>query len=270
MKKYYALETSENNTTLNIFGDITSWPWMDSDVSAIGIIDELKDIQSDHIDVMINSYGGEVSEGLAIYNALKNHKASVTTYCEGFACSIASVIFMAGDERIMEPASLLMIHNPWMYTQGNADQLRKDAEDLDKIAGASKAAYLSGANVGEEALDELLANETYLSPQEALDMGFCTQIAESEESAVSQSAMRGIMERLAKQENPKEHELSNFIEESKTQWKSINEELQQVRKDLEAQTKAVEESGKNPEQPPAEPENKLKKMLAKIGSKEAI
>ena len=102
IKRYYSLETEGEKADLYIYGDITSWPWLQSDVSAYLLskkLEELKDVSE--IDVYINSYGGEVAEGLAIYNALKRHKAKVVTHCDGFACSISSVIFMAGDERVM-------------------------------------------------------------------------------------------------------------------------------------------------------------------------
>lgn len=189
MNKYYALTQNEDVADLVIFGDITSWPWLESDVSAYGLTNELAQIKASQINVMINSMGGEVAESLAIYNALKNHAANVTTYCEGFACSGASVIFMAGNERIMEDASMLMIHNPWTHICGNADELRKNADDLDKIAQASKAAYLSGIAIDESELNELLEDETWLSPQDALSMGFCTGIGESNQNeAVNQSA----------------------------------------------------------------------------------
>ena len=97
----------------------------------------------EEINVFINSYGGEVAEGLAIYNALRRHKAKVKTYCDGFACSAASVVFMAGDERIMSNASLLMIHNAWMQTAGDPNQLRKDADDLEKITPSSKPTWIA-------------------------------------------------------------------------------------------------------------------------------
>ena len=98
MPKYYSLEAKENGPAeLYIFGDITSWPWLESDVSAISIVKELQSLEADAINVHINSYGGEVAEGLAIYNTLKNSEMKVTTICDGFACSAASVIFMAGE-----------------------------------------------------------------------------------------------------------------------------------------------------------------------------
>ena len=110
-----------------IYGDISSWDYDSSKStsanSLVKALAELTDI--DEINVYINSCGGEVGEGLAIYNALKRHSAKVTTYCDGLAASIASVIFMAGDERVMSNSSLLFVHNAWTYTAGNASELRK-------------------------------------------------------------------------------------------------------------------------------------------------
>lgn len=135
--KYYALEKKDSKAELYIFGTITAYPWREKDKDAYGIVKELSELDTDEIEVHINSSGGAVSEGLAIYNVLKNSKAKVTTYCDGFACSAASVVFMAGDERVMNGASLLMIHNAWTYGQGNAAELRKQADDLDTITQAS-------------------------------------------------------------------------------------------------------------------------------------
>ena len=131
-QKYYLLELdeAEKEADLIIFGDITSYAGTESDVSAYNLSMKLETLEADTINVHINSCGGEVAEGLAIYNRLKQHKAKIKTYCDGFACSIASVIFMAGDERVMSNASTLMIHNPWTWISGNAAELRKTAEDL--------------------------------------------------------------------------------------------------------------------------------------------
>jgi ATP-dependent Clp protease protease subunit len=190
LNKYYALETNGNEADIYIFGDITSWEWLDSDVSSYTLSKELNELDTkvETINVHINSYGGEVAEGLAIYNMLRNHKAKVRTYCDGFACSIASVIFMAGDERIMNNSSLLMIHNAWMYTAGNAAQLRKDADDLDVITQASIEAYKSCVNITEDELKEILDAETWVLPNDALEKGFATSIigeAATEKAAAS-------------------------------------------------------------------------------------
>ena len=181
-KPYYSLYKEENEAVLNIFGDITSWPWEElgemSNVLLSKKLDELGDVSV--IDVYINSYGGEVAEGLAIYNALKRHKAKIRTHVDGFACSIASVIFMAGDERIMPSASCLMIHNPWMSTSGNAKELRKQAEDLEVIGECSINAYMECVNISEEKLKELLDNETWISAKDAVSMGFATLCEEED------------------------------------------------------------------------------------------
>jgi ATP-dependent Clp protease protease subunit len=200
MKKYYSLETSGREADIYIFGDITSWEYFDNDVSSYTLSKELHDLDVDTINVHINSYGGEVAEGLAIYNLLKNHKAKIRTICDGFACSIASVIFMAGDERIMNNASLLMIHNAWTYTAGNSAELRKMADDLDVITQGSVAAYMNSVNITEEKLKEMLDAETWLLPADALEMGFATSIInlEQQSNKAAASAHKALFSLLSK------------------------------------------------------------------------
>ena len=197
MKKYYALEQEGNAASVTIYGDITSWPWLESDVSAYLLSKQIDGIEADTIDVYINSYGGEVAEGLAIYNALKRHRAKVVTHCDGFACSAASVVFMAGDERIMCEASLLMIHNAWSYTSGNADDLRKAADDLETISRAAAEAYRASVSIDDETLDQMLAEESWIAPQDAVNMGFATGIEDYGKSTVpAASARTAIMARM--------------------------------------------------------------------------
>lgn len=206
--KYYALETNGKEVDIYIFGDITSWEWFDNDVSSYTLSKELQELGDDIevINVHINSYGGEVAEGLAIYNMLRNHKAKVRTYCDGFACSIASVIFMAGDERIMNAASLLMVHNAWMRVAGNAEELRKNADDLDKITQASIEAYKSRVNITEDEIKELLDNETWILPSEALEIGFATAIVGEATSDKAAASARKALFNLVKNVSQKEPE----------------------------------------------------------------
>ncbi len=198
MKKYFQLTTSEDGATadLDIYGDISSCWWDDDAMSAAKLskqLDELGDVSQ--INVHINSYGGEVAEGLAIYSALRRHKARVRTTCDGFACSIASVIFMAGDERLMSDASLLMIHNAWTSAWGvNAADLRKLADDMDTITSASKSAYMARISITEDELTELMDAETWISPADAVDMGFATAIETFESGdKASQGARDALM-----------------------------------------------------------------------------
>ncbi|MGO5417058.1 head maturation protease, ClpP-related [Collinsella sp. LCP19S3_B11] len=198
MKKYFQLTTSEDGTTadLDIYGDICARWWDDDVMSASKLskmLDELGDVSQ--INVHINSYGGEVAEGLAIYSALRRHKARVRTTCDGFACSIASVIFMAGDERLMSDASLLMIHNAWTSAIGvNAADLRKLADDMDTITSASKSAYMARVSITEDELTDLMDAETWIGPSDAVDMGFATEIETFESGdKASQGARDALM-----------------------------------------------------------------------------
>lgn len=149
------------------------------------------------IEVHINSYGGEVAEGVAIYNALRASGREVTTVCDGFACSIASVVFMAGSRRVMRPASMLMLHNPSMGGYGTSAQLRKQADDLDEIAKLSKAAYLREWTEAPEELDAMMDAETWVAPDRAVELGLATEQADpTDGDAPTQSAAQAVMSAL--------------------------------------------------------------------------
>ena len=212
--KYYSL-TKINDTTaeLYIFGDIVSgfatalneaWGIDDGNVSGFSIAKDLADLGDDirEIIVHINSMGGYTAEGLAIYNLLRQHPARITTICDGFACSAASFVFMAGDVRIMRAASLLMIHNAWTSASGNAHELRKTAEELDKISETAANAYMRCVNITREELDALLDGEdhqgSWLEPAEALEKGFCTEVqdAAADDSNIQQSVRRYVFSRI--------------------------------------------------------------------------
>lgn len=197
MKNKYFMAVQEGVVlNITIYGDITSWEWLESDVSSYTLSKLIQESNAKEIVVCINSYGGEVAEGLAIYNALRNHQAKVITRCDGFACSAASVVFMAGDERIMNEASLLMIHNAWTYASGNAEELRKQADDLDTISATVAKAYMSRINITEEKLQEMLDAEKWITPDEALEMGFASSIVEEKTRGQQYSARKDIFRQL--------------------------------------------------------------------------
>ena len=210
MKRYYSLVQNGTTADIDIYGDICEWAWEEyGEMSAWNLSQKLAELEGvDTINVNINSYGGSVKEGLAIHNALKRHSARIVTRCDGFACSIASVIFMAGDERIMYDSSLLMIHNAWTSVWGaNAAELRKQADDLDTITQASKNAYMAHVSISEEELSALMDAETWIPAQEALDMGFATSVEKFDADNVSQNARKSLFEMVpAKQEAHVEQE----------------------------------------------------------------
>ena len=214
-KKYFSLATAGRTADIYIFGDITSWEWLESDVSSYTLARAIQDLDVDEISVHINSYGGEVAEGLAIHNSLKNHPAKVRTICDGFACSAASVVFMAGEERVMNPASLLMVHNAWTSASGSAKELRKAADDLEVISSASAETYRARVNLSDEELTALLDSETWITPADALSWGFATEVLEPEQAeAPSQSARAAVFQALTGGKappKPEEKDLSTFL-----------------------------------------------------------
>lgn len=170
-----------------IYGDIVSSKWDDDEVSATDFKKSLDDLGNvSEIDVHINSSGGNVFAGHAIYNILKMHSAKINIYIDALAASIASVIAMSGDTIFMHKNSLLMIHNSWIITMGNAKELRETADLLDKTDKASNHAYLDKAkNVSEEELQQMLDAETWLTAEEALEKGFVDEVLGTNEIAAS-------------------------------------------------------------------------------------
>ena len=190
-ERFYQLtNVSEDSATLYIYGDITSYKWYEEDVCSYDLAKELTALEGKNLTVRINSYGGEVAQGLAIYNLLKSYSGEVTTLCDGFACSAASVVFMAGAKRIMPRSSLLMIHNAWTWASGDADDLRKAADDIEKITQPSIEIYTSVSNLDADEIKAMMDAETWFDADEALGYGFATEISEE---AAMQSVKDGIL-----------------------------------------------------------------------------
>lgn len=213
MNKFYEWKQSDDGThELYIFGDITSYKWYESDVNAFDMAKELSEIEGD-LNVRINSYGGEVSNGLAIYNLLKSYggKHKVTTYCDGFACSAASVIFMAGQERIMPKSSLLLIHNAWTYASGDFNELRKQADDLEKITKPSLEIYKAVSNLSEKEIQQMMDKEEWITADEALSYGFATSI--NEDAEAKQSLSQQMLQRMILRSKRLEQENRNLKEQ---------------------------------------------------------
>lgn len=172
---------SDKEAEIDIEGVITSELWDDTDTSASQFRDLLKQIgDAKTINLHINSPGGDVFEGVSIYNMLKQSKSKINIYVDGLAASIASVIAMAGDTIYMPENSMMMIHNPWTGAQGNAKELRKLADDLDKMGEAIKTSYMSKSNgkIDEDTLSELMDQETWLTAKEAVDYGLADEVLE--------------------------------------------------------------------------------------------
>lgn len=188
-------QLSENTADLYLYGDIYDSWWDDESNSASNLKDKLEELGNvSEINLHINSLGGDVVEGIAMFNLLKQHPAKINVYIDGFACSIASVVAMAGDTVYMPKNTYMMIHNCWTWAQGNSKDLRKTAEDLDKIMEGSIESYLAKINISREELIELLNAETYLTAQECYDYGFADVLLPISNKAIEESATASIMQ----------------------------------------------------------------------------
>lgn len=173
---------------LYIYGSITSYKWDDTDVTAKSFKDDLEALGDiDTLNVYINSPGGSVFQGQAIYSILRRfrERAAVNVLIDGLAASIASVIAMAGGTVTMPCNAMMMLHNPWTIVAGNAAELRKAADDLDKIRVSLVEAYMekAGDKLSREKLDDLLNAETWLTARECYDYGLCDVVAPEKEMA---------------------------------------------------------------------------------------
>jgi ATP-dependent Clp protease protease subunit len=186
-KKFWQFKAKGNNTgDLMLYGDIADATWWGDEVTPKDFkadLDGLGNISD--LNVYINSGGGDVFAGQAIYSMLKRHNATVNVYVDGLAASIASIIAMAGDKVIMPKNAMLMVHNPWTGGMGNANDFRKLADDLDKIGESLIAVYQDKTGMDKEKIIELLDAETWMTAEEAVANGFADEIEEDKQIAAS-------------------------------------------------------------------------------------
>lgn len=166
--------TTEDDTPaeLLIYGYIGEW----DDVSSSDVVKQLKNITASNISVKINSYGGSVFTAQAILSSLKRHPANITVYIDGIAASAATIIAMAGDKIIIPSNAMMMIHNPWTFAAGDAGELRDIAEMMDKVRDSILAAYRDKTGLADEKIIELMDDETWLSADEAVELGFADEV----------------------------------------------------------------------------------------------
>jgi ATP-dependent protease ClpP protease subunit len=170
-----------------IYGEIGESFWDDESVGAAQFVREINAANASEITVRINSYGGSVADGIAIYNAIQRHPATVTVEIDGVAMSSASLIAMAGDAVNMAENALFMVHAPMSGGWGNAKDLREAADMLDKYAEAMISSYVSQTGQSYEEIETLLKDgeDHYYTAQEALEFGFISAISEPVKIAAS-------------------------------------------------------------------------------------
>lgn len=195
-KRFFALQQAGREAELYIFGDITPYRWAESDVSAMSLAQQIKGLNVDRIHVHIDSYGGSVSEGWAIYNTLLQHPAEVVTYADGFVASAALYPFLAGDQRVASTVSAFYFHEVMTCAEGYAKDLRAAAEMAEFMTDVGINAFTERAGMSAEQVRDLMAEETWMSAWTALEQGLVTEVVESAGAAFAQSAKKTVIERF--------------------------------------------------------------------------
>lgn len=200
--------------------DWTTWTFKDSETSAKYFREQLAAIpDADTIELHINSNGGSVKEGVAIYSQLKQAACKKIGYVDGVAYSVAFLILQACDERVMGLGTSALVHNMWMSVDGNAKELRKAADDLDVLMESNRKIFLERSNLEEQQLIEMMEAETFLTPDQCLEYGLIDRIDSY------QADEKDIQERLMAQVQ----QLSGMI----AQQKSFREQLESMRRPAE-------------------------------------
>lgn len=177
-EKFWQFKNATGGSELIIDGVIASESWFDDEVTPKEFREELSR-HSGNITVRINSPGGDVFAGVAIYNMLAEHSGEVTVKVDGLAASIASLIAMAGDKIVMLPGSMMMVHQPWTFAAGNADDLEEVIESLKKIGESMTPIYATRTGLSEERVNELLKAETWMTANDAVELGFADEAVEA-------------------------------------------------------------------------------------------
>lgn len=214
--------------------DWTTWTFKDSETSAKYFREQLAAIpDADTIELHINSNGGSVKEGVAIYSQLKQAACKKVGYVDGVAYSVAFLILQACDERVMGLGTSALVHNMWMSVDGNAKELRKAADDLDVLMESNRKIFLERSNLEEQQLIEMMEAETFLTPDQCLEYGLIDRIDSY------QADEKDIQERLMAQVQ----QLSGMIAQQKS-FRDQLEYLHQSVKDNQVPTPGPQQGKK--------------------------
>jgi len=231
---YNMTAQGKSEAEISIYGPIGGF-----DINAKNFAEDLKGIEADTIHLRIDSPGGSTQEGFNIINALKRHPAKLITHIDGMAASMASVIAQAGDERRMANNSLMMIHKPLTTKGGNADELRKNADTLDKVESNILKAY-EKSHYSENEIADLMREETIFTAEEALKAGLIDEIEDGLKAVASivemakDSEIEIPTEKLIASMNGKLDAVAKQRDEIKAQLTSQSQELVDARAELEA------------------------------------
>ncbi len=180
--EWYKIEASANDQAEILVYDVIGWPYND----AGDLVRYVNSLGDKDILVRLNTPGGDVFDGMAIFNSLANHKGKVTIRIEALAASMGSVLAMAGKEIQAYSNTMMMIHDPWIYTAGNQYELREMADLLEKISGNMLDVYAGRSKIGKREMKEIMKAETWYTAKEAKEKGFIDTILETGKAAKAQ------------------------------------------------------------------------------------
>lgn len=254
MKSWFSVKAAATGPTeVDIYDEIGLWG-----ITAKDFVAGIKD--KGDLDVTIHSPGGDVSDGLAIYNALRSHKGSVTTRVDTLAASMASIIALAGDEIQIADNGFFMIHNPWTIAIADADGFEQTAKDLRKMEDTLAHIYVERTGQSDDDVRAMMRKETWMTAQEAIEAGFASEIYTATKAAACAKDFNGdwgskIFEATAprlrpvtkeKQEetmpdsnNDKALQLQAKLTESESAISALEKKLQEADIKAETATKAV-------------------------------
>lgn len=186
-QSWYSINSlSKGRAEVLLYDEIGGWG-----ISARQFATDLKALGDvGQIDLRIHSPGGDVFEGMAIYNFLRNHPANVDVYIDGLAASMGSVIAMAGNTIYIPENAMMMVHKPWGMQGGDADAMRRYAELLDKVESSLVMAYVAKTGKSEDEIKDLLKEETWMTGREAVEAGFADQLTEPLAAAAQLNSQR--------------------------------------------------------------------------------
>jgi len=179
-KDWYSMDSSEGQSEIRIY-DIIGWPFIDADTYARDFLA----LKSKDINVKINSPGGDVFDGTAIYNLHKNSDAHITTEIDGIAASMASIIFLSGDERRINANAYYMMHNPWSFAAGDYRDFKKEANLLEKIGNTLAMTYSDRTGIDIDDVKGLMDDETWIIGSELVDKGFADTVIDGKGASAS-------------------------------------------------------------------------------------
>lgn len=229
-KKFWRFNDAVENAgaELIIEGEISSESWWGDEATPKQLREELAKHSGD-LTVSINSGGGDVFAGVAMYNALKQHDGAITVRVDGLAASIASVIAMAGDKIIMSPGSMMMIHKPWTIAIGDSNEMEKVMEVLNGIEKSIVPIYTARTGLSEDEVISMLNEETWLTAEESVAKGFADEAIAATEKTSFSDAFKSFNSQLAVSMSAQKKSLEDLAhkleaESAEVEVKEVNED----------------------------------------------